>query len=128
MAEGPALTRSDHAHGLESEAVEEKDMHIVQKTCDCSDLQIDVVGCDCGGTPRPRMTLDERIAEQDRVAGALIDKAMEREFRAEQAYWEAEMAKDEARVFAWDPSWDQQPSDEHVRAYRTLTEPTRLAA
>ena len=103
-------------------------MHIVQKTCDCSELQIDVVGCDCGGIPRARMTLLERIAEQDRVANALIDKAMEREFLAEQAFWKAEGAKEEARGFSWDPSWGGQPSDEHVRAYRTLCEPTRLAA
>lgn len=85
--------------------------------CDCSDLQLDVVGCECGGERRHRPTYAERVAEQDRVADALIERALDREHRAEMAYYEAEREKDLARGWNWDPSWGDQPADQHVRAY-----------
>ena len=100
-------------------------MHIVAApaVCDCSDLQLDAVGCECGGEPRMRPTLAERIAEQDRVADALIERALDREHRAEAAYWEAEFEKDRARGWNWDPSWGPQPFDEHLRARLAIMEP-----
>jgi len=90
--------------------------------CDCSDLQLDVVGCECGGEPRRRPTYAEQVAEQDRIVDALISKAMDREERAERAYWEAEQAKDLARGWNWDDAWGQQPADQHVRAFRAETD------
>ena len=101
------------------------------RACDCSDHQLDAVGCDCGGEPRPRATLAERLAEQDRVGNALIERALDREHRAEAAHWEAERLADAARGWAWDPDWGDQPMDEHVRAllaHREATNPARLAA
>jgi hypothetical protein len=104
--------------GPETRQIEENPMlTIVSSVCDCSDLQLDVVGCECGGEPRARMTYAERVAEQDRIADALIERAMDREHRAEMAYYEAEREKDLARGWKWDPSWGDQPADEHVRAY-----------
>jgi hypothetical protein len=90
--------------------------------CDCSDLQLDVVGCECGGEPRRRPTYEERVAEQDRIADALIERALDREERAERADWEAEQAKDLARGWDWDAAWGEQPADQHVRAFRAEVE------
>jgi hypothetical protein len=90
--------------------------------CDCSDAQLDHVGCDCGRGPRRRPTYAEQVADQDRVCDELIDKAMEREHLAEMAYWDAFMAEEEKRGYAWDPKMGEQPADEHVRAFRTTEE------
>lgn len=86
--------------------------------CDCSDHQLDAVGCECGGTPRVRPTYDEMVAEHDRVANALIERALDRQERAEAAYWEAEHQKDLARGWNWDAAWGQQPYDQQVRDFR----------
>ena len=105
-------------------------MLTVTSLCDCSDHQLDAVGCECGGTPRVRQTPDERLAEQDRVANALIERAFERDHRAEMAYYEAERLKDLARGWAWDPAWGEQPADEHVRTmltHRDATTPANVA-
>jgi hypothetical protein len=90
--------------------------------CDCSDLQLDLVGCACQGEPRRRPTYAERVAEQDRVANALIERAYDRDQRAEAAYWEAEFAKDQARGNEWDPAFGEQPYDQHVRDHLTRIE------
>lgn len=94
--------------------------------CDCSDLQLDLVGCACQGAPRRRQTHAERVAEQDRVVDALIERAYDREQRAEAAYWEAEFAKDQACGNEWDAAWGEQPYDQHVRDF--LTEKNRVEA
>ncbi len=99
--------------------------------CECSDLQLDAVGCECEGAPRPRMTLEERIRHQDRVVDALIERALDREHRAEAAYWEAELEKDRTLGNQWDPSWGTQPHDQHVRARLDVLDashPERMAA
>lgn len=85
--------------------------------CDCSDHQLDAVGCECGGTPRVRQTYDEMVAEHDRVANALIERALDRQERAEAAYWEAERQKDLARGWNWDAAWGDQPYDQHIRDF-----------
>lgn len=88
--------------------------------CDCSDHQLDAVGCECGGEPRARQTYEEMVAQQDRVANALIERALDRQERAERAYWDAEREKDLARGYDWDPAWGEQQPDQHVRAHLTL--------
>lgn len=89
--------------------------HVVE-ACDCSDHQLDAVGCECGGTPRHRPSVMEMLEQQDRVANALIEKALDREHRAEMAYYESERERIEALGWNWDPSWGEQPFDQHVRA------------
>jgi len=87
----------------------------VVQVCDCSDHQLDAVGCECDGTPHHRPGIMEMLEQQDRVANALIEKALDREHRAEMAYYESERKRSEALGWNWNPSWGEQPFDQHVR-------------